>query len=263
MSPWPATPDPWTALGRHTAARIALGRAGGSLPTNEVLKFSFEHAQARDAVHSDLDMKRLRADMASLGLPVVEVKSRVTDRLVYLQRPDLGCELDEQSRVELDRQSSVHGEGFDLVLIVADGLSATAAQCHAAAVLADVVPQFQRDRVRPAPLVLARFARVGLQDPIGELLHARASLILLGERPGLRTAQSLGAYLVFNPRPGNTNAQRNCVSNIWPGGLKPADAAATLHYLVMESLQRKISGVGLKDERGRKLSEVQAGLMKE
>jgi ethanolamine ammonia-lyase small subunit len=250
MSGGRATQDPWVLLRRHTAARIALGRAGASLPTQELLKFSYDHAQARDAVHSELDWDRLQADLLPLGLPIVRVASRVTDRLTYLQRPDLGCELDDKSRYELEVKSPTNGNGFDVVLIVGDGLSALAAQLHGAAVVGALASMLKSDGYRVGPVVLAKFARVALQDEIGQLLHARAALILLGERPGLGTADSLGGYLVFNPQPGNTNASRNCVSNIRPAGL-PLDAAAdTLHYLLTESLQRSISGVGLKDERG-------------
>jgi ethanolamine ammonia-lyase small subunit len=243
------TNDPWEALRRHTAARIALGRAGGSLPTAELLKFSYDHAKARDAVHSELDFDRLESQLGGLGLPIVRVKSRVSDRFTYLQRPDLGCEIDEDGQHGLEKISRENAEGFDLALIVADGLSAHAAQTHAAPVVGPLVALLRGDKIRLGPIVLARFARVGLQDDIGQSLGARASLILLGERPGLGTADSLGGYLVFNPLRGNSNAMRNCVSNIRPAGLPPAEAAESLHYLVRESLRRQISGIELKDER--------------
>ena len=228
---------------------IALGRAGGSLPTGELLKFSWDHAQARDAVHSELDWDRLRSDLAGAGLPIVRVASRVPDRLAYLQRPDLGCQLDDKSRDALLKIAPAQGAGCDLSLIVGDGLSALAAQLHAATVINSLVPLLNRGAFRLAPLVLAHHARVALQDEISQLFAARASLILLGERPGLGSPDSLGAYLVFDPRLGNTNAQRNCVSNIRPAGLPPAAAAETLHYLIAESLRRQLSGIALKDER--------------
>jgi ethanolamine ammonia-lyase small subunit len=248
--------DPWESLRQHTAARIALGRAGGSLPTDELLKFSYDHAEARDAVHSELDWDRLQAELERSGLPLVRVASRVNDRFTYLQRPDLGGELDDASRQQLEAISKTNRDGFDVVLIVADGLSALAAQVHAASIVGSLVALLQRDNCRIGPLVMARFARVALQDQIGHLLGARVSLILLGERPGLGTADSLGAYLVFNPEPGNSNADRNCVSNIRPAGLPPAAAAETLHYLLMESLRRQISGVALKDERVGELKQI-------
>ena len=249
MTPARATPDPWIGLRRHTAARIALGRAGPSVPTAELLKFSYDHAQARDAVHSQLDIDALAAQLANLNLPIVRLASRVTDRFTYLQRPDLGCQLDERGRSELETISSTNGSGYDIALIIGDGLSALAAQNHAASLARPLVELLRRDGFTLGPLALARFARVGLQDEIGHLLRARASLIILGERPGLGSADSLGAYLVFNPKPGNTNADRNCVSNIRPEGLPPAAAAETLHYLIKESLRRRISGVTLKDDR--------------
>jgi ethanolamine ammonia-lyase small subunit len=248
MSAGRANPDPWQSLRRHTAARIALGRAGSSLPTAELLKFSYDHAEARDAVHSELDWPRLRTDLAPIGLPVVQVASSVNDRFTYLQRPDLGGVLNDESRRRL-KVSATNVECFDVALIIADGLSALAAQLHAASVAGPLVSLLQADHLRLAPLVLARLARVALQDEIGHILNARAALILIGERPGLGAADSLGAYLVFNPRPGNTNAQRNCVSNIRPAGLPPAAAADTLHYLLTQSLRSQISGVALKDER--------------
>ncbi len=256
MSRPTAHPDPWSALGRHTAVRIALGRAGGSLPTGELLRFAYDHAEARDAVHAPFDLGRLEADLAKVGSPIVRVASRVTDRLVYLQRPDLGSQLDEAGTAELSRVAASHPDGFDLALIVADGLSATAGQSHAAAVVSDLVDLLRQDRIRLAPLILARFARVALEDEIGHLLRARASLILLGERPGLGTADSLGAYLVFDPKPGRSNADRNCVSNIRPGGLRPEFAAHTLHYLVAQCLQRQISGIHLKDEREGRMKQM-------
>jgi ethanolamine ammonia-lyase small subunit len=217
-----AIPDPWSSLRRHTTARIALGRAGTSLPTAELLRFAYDHAEARDAVYSDLDLDRLHAELASFDLPIVRVASRVSDRFAYLQRPDLGCQLDEPSRTELEAISKLNANEFDVALIVGDGLSASAVQNHATSVLGPLIELLRRERYTLGPLVLARFARVGLQDDIGFLLRARVSLILLGERPGLGSADSLGAYLVFNPKPGNTNANRNCVSNIRPKGLSPA-----------------------------------------
>lgn len=254
MSEGRATPDAWNSLRRYTSARIALGRAGGSMPTSELLKFSYDHAQARDAVHSELDVERLRAELGELGLPMVFVTTRVADRLAYLQRPDLGCELDDESRDALEQLGKTRTDGFDLAIVVADGLSALAAQEHAASVVGELVPMLQRNGCSLGPIVLARYGRVGLQDEIGFVLRARASLIFLGERPGLGAPDSLGAYLVFGPRPGNTNANRNCVSNIRPEGLPPVAAANTLHYLIIESLRRGISGIELKDERaGRQL----------
>jgi ethanolamine ammonia-lyase small subunit len=245
----PLVPDPWAALRQFTAARIASGRAGGSLPTAEVLKFGLDHAVARDAVHSVLNLDALEAAIARMGLPVVRVRSAAPDRLTYLQRPDLGRRLEESSGARLTQMAENFDRAPDVAIIVADGLSATAVQSHAAAVLALLVPKLRAAKLEIAPIVLARLGRVALQDDVGASLRARCALILLGERPGLGAADSLGAYFVYDPRVGKTDADRNCVSNIRPSGLPLAAAADTIEYLITQSLQRGISGTALKDER--------------
>jgi ethanolamine ammonia-lyase small subunit len=239
------TPDPWSSLRRFTSARIALGRAGGSLPTAELLDFALAHAAARDAVHSVLDIPSLIEDLKSIGLPVIVCKTQVPDRVTYLQRPDLGSRLDPASNDVLAGQA----KEADLSIVISDGLSAIAARSHAANLLKELIPLLKVDGISLAPLVIAPLARVAVQDEVGHALGSRASLIVLGERPGLGCPDSLGAYLVFHPRPGNTNADRNCVSNIRPAGLPIPAAAATLRYLIGESIRRKISGIQLKDER--------------
>lgn len=238
--------DPWSALRRFTAARIALGRAGASLPTAEVLDFAIAHAAARDAVHAGLDVEALRADIEPLQLPVLLLATLARDRLTYLQRPDLGRRLDQESRLALD---AARGSETDVVFIIADGLSAPAAQRQAPPLLARLLPMLAGTGLRVGPICIALQARVAIEDEIGEALGAKLAVILIGERPGLGTAESLGAYLVFDPAPGRTDAQRNCISNIRPGGLGTPAAAQTLHYLITESLRRRISGVGLKDDR--------------
>ena len=264
MSPQPVTPDPWDRLRRHTPARIALGRAGGSLPTGEVLRFGMDHALARDAVWAELDVGQLRADVAKLpadvatggqftggpaaaDLPVVVVSTRAPDRATYLKRPDLGRRLDDAGAVALPAVAPAGG--CDVAVVVADGLSALAAQRQAPPVLAGLVPLLRDAGLSVGPLTIVRQARVAVQDPIGQALGARCAVILIGERPGLGTPDSLGAYLVFGPEPGNTDADRNCVSNIRPGGLPPAEAAKAIGYLVAQALARQFSGVRLKDDR--------------
>jgi ethanolamine ammonia-lyase small subunit len=240
-------PDPWTSLRRHTPARIALGRAGGSLPTGELLDFAKAHAAARDAVWSELDLEALEQAVRPTGLAVVKLQTSVPDRRAYLLRPDLGRRLHEASRQSLQAIDSTRPA--DVAIIIADGLSAMAAQIQAPAVVGVLVRSLESSHLHLAPLSLVRFGRVAVQDEIGSLLGARLALILLGERPGLGTADSLGAYLVNAPGPGRTDADRNCVSNIRPSGLPPASAAETLHYLIAESLRKQISGVALKDGR--------------
>jgi len=241
-------PDPWAGLRAFTAARIALGRTGTSVPLREALAFRLAHAHARDAVYSTLDTARLLADLPALGLPVLQVRSQTGTRPQYLQRPDLGRRLAEASRAELAGQAA---GPYDLALVLADGLSATALNCHALPLLRRLVPTLQGAGWQLAPLVLAEQARVALADEVGHLLRARLVLVLLGERPGLSAPDSLGAYFTHGPRPGLTDEARNCVSNIRPEGLGYAAAADKLFFLLQASWRRQLSGVALKDETGR------------
>jgi ethanolamine ammonia-lyase small subunit len=242
------TRDAWTNLRSATPARIALGRAGGSLPTREWLDFKSAHAAARDAVHCAFDAERLAAEVSALDVEVVLVDSAASDRHTYLQRPDLGRRLDERSRYglqELPRQQAA----FDLAIIVSDGLSALAVHRQAVPMLSALLRRLRAGAWRIAPIVVARFGRVALQDDVGQVLGAQLALMLVGERPGLGSPDSLGAYLVYNPAPGNTDANRNCVSNIRPEGLPHESAAETIHYLLTEARTRRLSGVQLKDQR--------------
>ena len=211
----PAAPDPWSGLRRFTPARIALGAVGASLPTSELLAFSLAHARARDAVHLAFESEALAASFEAAGFPILYARSQATNRLEYLSRPDLGRRLDPASVPAL----TLHGPApaNRLTVVVADGLSSLAAARHALPLLLALKPHlssWQLDSV-----VLATEARVALSDPIGQLREAEAVLILLGERPGLSSVDSLGAYLTYAPRPGRTDAERNCVSNIRIGGL--------------------------------------------
>lgn len=241
-APLSATPDAWRHLRQVTAARIALGRAGGSLPTRELLDFQLSHARARDAVWRPFESQSLADELAALAGPVTLVRSAAADRKTFLERPDLGRRLSAEDAPRL----APGEDGPDLVVIVSDGLSALAAQRQAAPLLAEFLPQARASGWSLAPLVVACFARVALADEIGQRLGARAALILLGERPGLGSPDSLGAYLTYAPRPGRTDAERNCVSNIRPEGLPPAVAAERLHRLISASLRLKLSGVDLK-----------------
>lgn len=237
--------DPWQSLAALTAARIALGRAGNSLPTAAVLRFDVAHALARDAVHQALDVDGLIARWRQMGgaEPLV-VHSRVTDRHSYLQRPDLGRCLDESSAATLRAQRLP--DAPDVAIVVADGLSATAVHENALPLLHALLPQL--DGLQIAPLVIARQGRVALGDEIGAMLLARLALVILGERPGLSSPDSLGAYLTFAPSIGRLDAERNCVSNIRPAGLTPAAASVKLAWLIRAALARQVTGVGLKDD---------------
>ena len=239
--------DAWAALRRLTSARIALGRAGASLPTAEVLAFALDHARARDAVHLDFDAPGLAARLAALGLATVAVESAAPDRPTYLRRPDLGRRLSDASRARLDATGP---GGADIAIVVADGLSAAAVHAHAAPLIAALRPHIAAEGWRLADVVLARQGRVALGDEIGERLGARLTVMLIGERPGLSSPDSLGAYLTLGPRVGLTDAARNCVSNIRPAGLGYDEAAFRIAWLVREALRLGVTGVALKDDSG-------------
>ena len=241
------TPDPWHPLRTLTPARIALGRAGGSLPTRELLNFSLAHALARDAVHQPFDPTQLERDLAPLNHPILHLTTAAPDRQTYLLRPDLGRKLADSVTPIL--RHSVTSPPPDLSITCSDGLSALAAHRQIPALLTELLPRLRSANLRLAPLTIVPLARVALQDQIGHALNAKLSLILLGERPGLGSPDSLGAYLVFNPNPANTDADRNCVSNIRPEGLPPPAAADLLHYLITQALRRHLTGVHLKDDR--------------
>jgi len=240
----PIPQDPWSRLRALTPARIALGRAGGSAPTRELLNFQLAHALARDAVHHPFDPIRLERDLSHLKHAIVHVTTQAPDRQTYLLRPDLGRHLSPDGRSKLADLPAEH----DLSIILSDGLSALAAHRQIPAVLTAWFPKLCALKV--APLTIVPLARVAVEDEVGQLQRSRIAVILLGERPGLGSPDSLGAYLVLNPQPGRTDADRNCDSNIRPEGLAPTAAVESLHYLVTQSLQRGVSGVALKDERG-------------
>jgi ethanolamine ammonia-lyase small subunit len=228
-----------------TPARLALGRAGSGMPTRAVLDFAAAHALARDAVHAGLDVAGLGGRLAALGPEVVTVESAAPDRETYLRRPDFGRRLSRNARTVLAARPR---RPCDIALVVADGLSARAVDENAVPLVAALLPILRSRGLEVGPLVLAGQARVALGDEVGALLGARLVVVLIGERPGLSAADSLGAYLTFEPRLGRTDAERNCVSNIRAGGLPPPQAALTLAWLIDRALALGSSGVHLKDE---------------
>lgn len=245
--------DPWKGLRRFTAARIALGRTGSSLPTRELLDFQLAHARAMDAVHAALEPDRLATAIGVLGLDTLVLSTCARDRKTYLTRPDLGRRFSDDSRKRLeDAARGVRPP--DVALLVVDGLSALAAHRQVVPLLQRLIPMLDSAGIRVGPVILVPHGRVALQDEAGTVLGAKVALSLIGERPGLGSPDSLGAYFVYGPRPGNTDANRNCVSNIRPEGLHPDCAAETLFYLIRESLRRQVSGVELKDDRDQVLS---------
>lgn len=238
--------DRWQSLQQYTAARIALGRAGNSIPLKQSLELKLAHAHARDAIYSDLNTDKLASELKIHGLPVIQICSKAGYREQYLQRPDLGRQLCDTC---VDDLISSAGK-YDIGIVIADGLSAEALNLNAVPFLQILIPLFKAANYSLAPLVLAGQARVALADPIAHHQGAKFSIILIGERPGLSAADSIGAYLTYNPKPGLTDESRNCVSNIRPQGLPFDIASQKIFYLVQEAFRLKLSGVNLKDNAG-------------
>lgn len=235
---------PWDRFRAATRARIGLGRAGDALPVDALLDFQLAHARARDAVHGAVDFSRLERELAPL--PTLRVRSAAGDRSTYLRRPDLG------RRLHSDSETLLKNEGWDAVFVVADGLSASAVQDHAAAVVKATVQRLPS--LRLGPIVLAEQARVGLGDAVGAAMGAALCAVLVGERPGLSVPNSLGVYLTWAPGPGRKDSERNCISNIHADGLSHRAAADTLAWLMVEAARLKLTGVGLKEEAPRDAS---------
>jgi ethanolamine ammonia-lyase small subunit len=236
--------DRFETLRKFTAARIGLARSGPGIATRDHLAFRAAHALARDAVHTPLDLDALEASLGPLGLPVVRVESRAPDQQTYLTRPDLGRRLSEAASERLQRAAG----DMEIAVLVAGGLSAFATASHAAHLLKLLVPAWQSEGRRLGPLCIAPRGRVALGDEMGAILGARLVLVLIGERPGLSSPDSLGAYLTLGPRLGRTDADRNCISNIRPEGMDLPEAARRILWLTDQAMTRGISGVSLKDD---------------
>lgn len=236
------TADNWESLRQFTAARIALGRAGVSLPTHRHLEFQLAHAQARDAVYRPLPIRELQQQLLAAGISSVAVQTGCQDRDDYLRAPDRGRQLDQASRQICCEQGN-----YDLAIVVADGLSAVAVEKHAVAFLRLLLPALEERRLTCSPVTLVRNGRVAIGDDIGQCYHCRLVIVLIGERPGLSAADSLGIYLTWHPAPGCSDAQRNCISNIRDGGQSYDNALHTLLYLSDQAFKRQLTGVALKD----------------
>jgi ethanolamine ammonia-lyase small subunit len=247
--------NPWLELRRLTPARIALGRTGTSLPTAAQLDFQLAHAQARDAVHLAFDHEAISARLAESGYETLHLHSAAADRDQYLQRPDLGRRLNDESVQQLQAYAAARPGGVDLAVVIADGLSALAVHRHAVPFLQCMREQAAADGWSMAPVVLVEQGRVAVGDEVGELLGAKMVIILIGERPGLSSPDSLGLYFTYAPKVGLNDAHRNCISNIRLEGLSYATAAHRLLYLMREACRRKLSGVHLKDEAEMKTVE--------
>jgi ethanolamine ammonia-lyase small subunit len=239
-------PDAWQFLQNYTPARIARGRTGHSIPTSELLKFQADHAQARDAVYSELDITNLSNLITqSLNIEVINLKSEVKNRPQYLQRPDLGRTLSEESREEL---MSINSSESDICFVIADGLSAEAINQNALTILQNLIPKLIEINWKISPICIVEQGRVAIADEIGLLLKSEIVVILIGERPGLSSPNSMGAYITFRPNVEMTDESRNCVSNIRPEGLDLQVATDKILYLLTEMKLKKLSGVSLKDE---------------
>jgi ethanolamine ammonia-lyase small subunit len=311
--PSPVIDNRWETLRQFTDARIALGRAGVSLPTRAHLDFQLAHAKARDAVHLALDVPQLTQSLSAAlgawaaeggdserwpqrgqflpdlkphspamgrkdgekwtaaaalqppillpprlldpqGAPCLALHSACADRTTYLQRPDWGRRLDEASR---ERLQALRAPGmalskrpYDLAFVVADGLSALAIAQNAAPFLAVLQRRMALENWSVAPVCIVEQARVAIGDEVAQLLGAKAVVVLIGERPGLSSPDSMGLYLTWMPRIGLNDASRNCISNVRPTGLCYEEAAYKLHHLLSQSRRRQLSGVDLKDETG-------------
>jgi ethanolamine ammonia-lyase small subunit len=237
--------DNWQFLQSFTTARIALGSTGTALPLEAVLDFKLAHAQAREAVYSVLDEATLAEEVKRLGLPVHFLDSKAENRPQYLQRPDLGRQLNEFSKKHLQEMTYPFA---DVAIMLVDGLSATAINHHAIPLLECLLPLLQKRGFSTAPISIVRQGRVAIGDEVGFLLKATFSVLLIGERPGLSSPNSMGAYLTYHPKVGLTDESRNCVSNIRHEGLSYQSAAEKIFYLIQESFRLQYSGVHLKDE---------------
>jgi len=236
----PITKTPAPDLRHYTPARVALGRAGSAVATREILDFQLAHAQARDAVHAALDVGTLLDGLRRRNLPCCALRSAAPDRGSYLRHPDLGRKLAPESAAEL------RAAACDVVFVIADGLSALAANRHALPLLDAVLPLLDRNSWSIAPVCVVEQGRVAIGDSIGAALKARTSVVLIGERPGLSSPDSLGVYITWSPQPGRTDAERNCTSNIRPEGLSYAAAGKTVAFYLHESRRQKLTGVALK-----------------
>ncbi len=241
------TPNMWQVLTRFTQARIGLGRAGTSLPTRPHLEFQFAHARARNAVHHPLDEQALRVALEARGWPSFMVRSAAPDRATYLQRPDLGRIPSDASTAQLTTFSDAGAE-FDIAIVVVDGLSAFAIEQNALPFLDILMPELVSRQLTLAPIGIVRQGRVAIGDPIARALGARLVIVLIGERPGLSSPDSMGIYVTWSPQQGTTDAQRNCISNVRKDGLDYGEAVHKLSWLVSEAFKRQLSGVMLKDE---------------
>lgn len=244
----PITENPWLVLRRYTDARIGQGRAGVSLPTKALLDFQMDHASARDAVHVSLRTERLTEQLETAGFETLILHSRAIDRAEYLQRPDYGRRLNQRSVDQLQGYRKKHPQEVDVALVIADGLSSTAIQSHAVKMTRAILSRLADQGLSIAPVSVVSQGRVAVGDEVGEILGAKLLVLLVGERPGLSSPDSLGIYYTYQPCVGLTDAYRNCISNVRPAGMSIDAATDKLLWLIDKSIQLQCSGVALKDQ---------------
>lgn len=246
----PGELDPWSPLRKFTPARIALGHTGGVLPLKETLALKLAHAHARDAIYAKLS-DSLIDQLRGFNLPLITFESMAKNREQYLLDPGLGRKIDPAT-IDISKGDPVAG---GIIIVISDGLSAKAVNNHLIPLLSELIPNLQLSKSSINSLAVVEHGRVAIADEIGDWSKADLSLILLGERPGLTVADSLGAYLTYKPKPGLTDESRNCVSNIHPGGLSYIAAADKITYLINEAFRIGQSGISLKDRDADRLSE--------
>ncbi len=237
-------PDCWEELRQFTDARIALGRTGASLPTKEVLGFSLSHARAKDAIHTPFDRASVATKLRQMGLESINVSSAAPNRAIYLTRPDLGRKLSQDSREELLEKDY---PPVDVALFIGDGLSSKAVHKQAVPLIGHLMSYMKDLDLKIAPVVLAEQSRVALGDEVGALLNAKLVAVLIGERPGLSSPDSLGVYITYNPMVGRLESDRNCISNIRPEGLSYEKAAFKMAWLIENAFAMGKTGIELKD----------------
>lgn len=240
--------DAWGKLKELTDARIALGRVGCSVPTAPLLAFQLAHAQAKDAVLQGLDVEKLTEQLQHQAVDILHIESCATDKALYLKRPDLGRNLSDSAREQLQNYQTTHTQNKDVLIVIGDGLSARAIEENAVALIESLLQVFQEQGWSVAPLVIAQGSRVALGDEVAEILQADMLVMLIGERPGLSSPDSLGIYYTWQAKQGCHDAMRNCISNVRPAGLSVQVATQRLLALMQNSKQRRLSGVNLKDE---------------
>ena len=245
-------PGTGESLQRYTSARVSLGRAGPAIPTREQLRFQLDHALARDAVHAQLDVTSMLQGLHQRKMEHLALRSAIAgepgdERQLYLRRPDLGRTLHQESRDTLLKFSAKLVKHSDVVFVIADGLSALAVERHALPLLDETTSLLPPDRWSVGPVCFVSQGRVAIGDEIGGLLHAKLSIMLIGERPGLSAPDSLGVYITWNPRPGRTDAERNCISNIRHEGLTYVDAAQRIAFYMNEAKRLQATGITLKE----------------